>query len=714
MRMHAAVLALLTASFASAQDLSKPVDYTSRALPFHTVLLDLSKQSGVKLEAEDTMQNEPLILRLNRVTLKDAMDKIAEVFQADWVDHQGFFRLERAPEKIRAIEKAVHDDRVARFKASLADLVAEQAKNPPLDDKNAPDFVSLYTKSFGQGSGGSDRRLRFAMQSRLPSMRLAVQILQRMDPVTLADLPTNTRVVFSTSPNSMQLPLPEIDPALIEQYKVSQLALSKALKVLTDEQRQTLYDLAGNFDAPAGSPAKIIAYTMPYQGPRILSLDFQVIDEKGNLMGEDMEALGTPFNAQMDARQKQALLRAEAVKDGFELGPVAKELADRTGSSTGQRPLVKFAVDALLVPTQQDPLSFATCDTILTSAARLNSNAIFLCDDRTESFALSAGRAGKTSLEAFQGVLSTSSGEQVNVDNGWIEGRPMDPLQIAESRIPRQPLEDLIRQSYEKTYVTIDQIADFWYRLPKVADAWYGIPQIGWLIENQAAYPLYAQADTARIYGSLSPVQRDTAATKAGLVLAAGQMTSDQSELLKAFTFNGEKEVKDANGQLSYGGVGQHLIERTELMPDGIPPDAVLKVTAVTKLAFYTHVTNDNYSFVYPANAEEVAGHLARRQHPELFKDWQPDTADSFQLGNTRTITLTLKAPGIEVSDSVTENQPPMGPPVPIGKLLETLPDGLRKEVQDKLNALLQKRQQKMSSEPTPTAEPAKVQPPAR
>ncbi len=427
-----------------------------------------------------------------------------------------------------------------------------------------------------------------------------------------------------------------------------------------------------------------------------------------------LKFFGSSFMALMDLRMQQALLRTKAVKEGFELGPVAKEVASRSGNNLAKRPLAQFAVDALLAPTKQDPLSFATSDTILTAAQKLNSNAIFLGDDDSEGWAIYAGRAGKTSLEAFRGSLSQRSDEDVTVDGAWIKGKPKDPIFVANSRIPRGPLESLIQESYEKAYVSIDQISDFWFGLGIPGSAFGSIPQIDLLIENQAAYPLFARNSTARLYGSLSSAQRLAASNKGGLTLGLGGLTLVQRQLLDEFTYNDDKEVRNAKGQ-SYYGVSGPFVERTELLPDGLPADATLNVSVTTRTAFYTHATmSDNYEFVYPADLDAVASYIARYQHPDLFKDSEGVEVDSFQLGQQRTAKLAVRATGIEISDSITENQPATGPPVSIGKLLDSLPEDLRKKVQDKLDALLQRVQRRQSTEPAaaPNPNPNPVQPP--
>ncbi len=237
------------------------------------------------------MEDEPLILRLNHVPLKEAMDKIADVFQADWVDHHDFIRLERSPERIKAIQTAVYLDRMSRFKTSIDELVNLRKQVQPLNDKTAADFVNLYAKSFGMSSPNEDRRLQFIMDSRLPTMRLAIQILERMDPEQLAQIPFNKRVVFSSSPNSMQLALPEIEPTFLQEYAASRAALAKAFQTLRQDQRQNLYELQSDAMASTGQPARIVVRTQPYSGPGSLTVQLVVIDDKGNEMGEDSEVL---------------------------------------------------------------------------------------------------------------------------------------------------------------------------------------------------------------------------------------------------------------------------------------------------------------------------------------------------------------------------------------------------------------------------------------
>src|SRR5438105_3393779 len=80
------------------QDLTVHVTYKTVAIPARQAIADLAKISHQDLRVENELAGQPLILRLNDVPLKDAMDRIASVLHGGWFRDRTQFTLQRTDE----------------------------------------------------------------------------------------------------------------------------------------------------------------------------------------------------------------------------------------------------------------------------------------------------------------------------------------------------------------------------------------------------------------------------------------------------------------------------------------------------------------------------------------------------------------------------------------------------------------------------------------
>src|SRR5437868_14340071 len=115
------LLSILRSTFAFGQDLSRPIDYTTKAVALETAIAQIAKQSGVKLFVQDELAKEPIILRLKAVTLQDAMAKIADAVGAEWVKKPDGYDLIRSA----AIEDGLTKDEANAGAKSFRDSITK-------------------------------------------------------------------------------------------------------------------------------------------------------------------------------------------------------------------------------------------------------------------------------------------------------------------------------------------------------------------------------------------------------------------------------------------------------------------------------------------------------------------------------------------------------------------------------------------------------------
>jgi hypothetical protein len=715
MRYPALVVALFLASFGLAQDFSKPITYTTRAVPFRQVLAELSKQAGVKLEASLDMEEEPLILRVAHEPLKTVMDRIAEVFGADWVDHHGFWRLERSDARVAALRQALVDQRAKAIERNFEELRKADSDMAGLDGAGADEIVkAMYDAAKKRASGDTSEDDKVtALWSRLPAPRLTRAIALAMDPAELAAIPVGTRVVFSTSPNPMQRLLPSLPDEVLQRFNRERGLISASLqKQVPQQERGYVTELMGPSSAPI---SRIVVASIPIPQDETLHLNFHYLDADGAQISEDSLDLVHTITEYSNSQESYIKLRQQALKDGFPLSPIAMEIAPRTSGQADLRPLSKEAEDILLHPTERDPLSIATSDIVLTAAETLGENAICLATDGTEYFALNAGRLGKTSLAAFEAVAASRCGMSFDEENSWLVGKPNDPLDAESGRVPRTLLEKFVQDSVARGYVSLDIAVDLCAAAPPECDFQLAEEWSRFLLPDRGLQTLGTDPNMLRLFGSLSPIQRD-GAKKGKITLHMADLDAAQREVASRWFYNGFNALEQADR--SPGAMQNvQLQERTEFFPNGLPNDMALEVTDSSKPVFFEQIeqfAGGEYTMSLPA--EGLPEEIAQTQHPELFRIVNPSKLEKLTTGSERTLTMRLVLGGKSAADTAREEHRAPGEMMTIDQYLSSLSGEEREKLEAQIAAILD-RAGKQSGNAPPVAPPAPpgggVKPPA-
>lgn len=648
------VIAALCFGLPSASSLAFPeksIDLTARALPTRVVVEELAKQGGLKLKVEADMENEPLILRLNHVPLKEAMGKIAEVFAADWVDHGDYLRLERSADQIRQLREKSHALRIRQIKDSIQALMALDRENPALDAKGAEELVTGFARLAprqGEQTKATSRE-SISLNSRLPTRRLGLAVIASMDPAALASLGLGRRVTFSTSKGPLSRSLPELDPAAVDAFVSGRALLAKACQRLgTDFTKPGFYDLHRDAEPIERPPAKVTVLASAELNRRDVNLYIQFFDADGGYITGDQETVGMDYNAVLASVDKLTELQQKATLAEIELDSVGKELAPHTGlSKRGEmRPLSKPAVDALLHPTERDPLGIASSQILLAAAVKEGVNTVCLAPDAVEFAALGSARAGKTSLEAFQALLYAVPLDFARRD-GWLIVKPVDPLETAETRMPRELLQSFLQNVVREGRISLDALAALRASVPRECDVNWSIAAANWLLPDPSIPG--GQLDLMRLFGSLSDDQRERA-TKQGLTLHYHELSEQQQESVRDYM---------EDHQIAYAEAGDTLIGVTDLSEPTV---------------FGTYDLGQR-EFEQALPLDQIAMMLGQVEHPDLDIGTKDLRIAGFRFGTLRTVTFSFPASSKGgATDTLQESRKPQGPALPLAELLKVLP----------------------------------------
>lgn len=695
-----ATLAFLLVGFPQAQSAPKLIEYTTVAVPMRVALAEIGKQAGVKLIVSEELREEPIILRLKSVPAKDVIAKIAEVVSAQWQTLDDGSRLLERTAVLR--DKLIEEQYLAAaqdFKVLLAHHRNVADSLGSLESVKAEEFTrelaSLAAIPIEGRPSTAMLARREALRQKLPESRLFSRLMSIMEPEELAALPSTKRVVFSSDPTPMQRPLPESVKELIDSYVSERSTLSVAMKRQAFPPSMNGWDvLEKEIREPLRVPPRTVLLSMERWPVRAaISCYLALYDDAGLSMNRaEQRILSAAFNQPFQDRLDRENLAKKASETEAELGDVSKEIIRRALYGRGQPPTAPLAPEArvmLLRPTVYDPLSFATSEVAIGIATKRGLNAIIYSPDSIGEFILS--RQSKITLEIWQNLLKRPGDFTVEAKDGWLIGKPLDPLVAVRKRIHRGALERYLLSVTEKGYSTLDDTAEIW-TVDNQGDAFSGT-WLRCLTGSANLEPSYSP-EAMRIYSALSPKQRDAA--KAGdVAIQLRDMSDEQVEAIHSLVFDRVSELRKSGVRdpRLYDPLSSHIgTETTVALPNGLPQGTVLKIRDKIQEVYFCKFADGTESAPsdHPMSLEHIAAHMAQLQRLDLFPFMANSSLGTIRRGTERKILLHIRlGDQYETDLTMEEKVVREETAVEASKFLSTLSDDDRRLVETQISKLL-------------------------
>ena len=688
MRLHLTAAVVFGFCLAGAQDSHRTIAYTTKAEPLRVVLQEISRQTGTRLEAANALENEPLILRLNAVPLKETMDRIADVFAADWVQKKDVYILERSPDRAARARAQGHAEKVAAIQASIDHLLKLADDGAIKDAATADQVIQDFMKvgRIDEKTPWPIRKQFLTLYARMPSTRLAAAALNSIGAEQLSRFGPYDHVFFSSEPNAAQAPV-HISAEDLERFSSThQLLLQEFKRLFPQPDYGTVPSGLGADLLPGDAePGKIIvSFDWTHSMPLGRDMRITIIGKDGKPLGNYAGPFDADYSRRLDNESEQSLLRAEQDNEQFTLSPVAREIERRVNIENQEtlRALPETIIDQLLSPSNYEPLSFATSDIILKSAELHHVNAVCLAPDDAEAIAYQSARGGKTSWESFCAAMRPLAEMSLSIKDGWLVGKPFDPEFAQACRVPRPLLEKILRRAFEAKHLSIDDVVEMRVGLPRDADL-----SLEWtlgcaLIGGNGCWSLFDDVDILRLLSTLSDAQR-SAIKKNGLRTAVSGLLPEQQAIVEQFVFSTNDWIHAPEGQEEDNSLTHEI---TSILPNGLPANAPVKLKETSTPMLYVTMPNTELgSEEQPQDFESaMVILLASEQHPELLPQgfMQPVRV---ALGEQRFVQLEV---GLndkqERVDQVSETYRLPGPSVAPRVLLKTLAPELRKKLLDR------------------------------
>ena len=635
-----------------AENKDPKITLTVQATSVKTALELIGLSAHVTLLTTPQTAKDIVSLRFVNVPLSEAMQRIANVDDAEWKQERDGYRLIRPAKLERAEQDFERNRAIQAFSNALNERRTQLQKLTPWSEQEADHYIEqiqALIKDLPTTNPPPPWRKRgqqLLLQS--PFSRAIKELVATMDPVELAGIPTAFRTVWSSKPTQTQRPFSTLSQKILEQYAQNDLIWKKAIVshsvtpptvtgnpfwtqqlatlLKTDRHSSPTFLLA--FDN--GRDFTLTAYDD--DGKKIASSTDSL---QGRLPTND-DSLKTLFN---NPKEKPISLEGDSrlLTDFIRKGNI-----DERGTPPAN------LLAKLLDPERTDPLALTGSPLLVRVTEARNINMIARLPDKLaviDEIAAIRGQESDASLALGQ---YSDWGGLIDFHDGWLTVRPDHPAQTRTIQVDRRALGKYLNRLNRKTPLTIDEQASFIAPLPEFESNDLPFRQATYLNCPEA---MFMDFPILRFYAEVTPQQRERMQT-VGMPLAS--LTTREHELLNRMVYGLSyiltytpppkiDGVTAIDSELYASGI---LSDATESLPSGLPPEGIVKVRVQNQPCVYEQTPDQKVHGMDQLLPDHLAMLIYAEKHPEEFKNNNPVAGRDFKhfmVGNRTTITLTFQ-----------------------------------------------------------------------
>lgn len=616
----------LASAFASAQmaaepDLQTKVSIESVAMPIKRALAALSEKTKIQLDTSAAIDNEIVILALHDAPLGQVMDHIATATGGKWEREENLIRLTRSALATNADANAELNTKVTALREAIArDVESLKPKKPDPKAKPKPGEPPVsVTMRGGQG----------------PITKAIIRLLQFLDVRSLAQLDSDGRLVYATTPTRMQVQMPgnfnSIMSELVAEHN-RQIAAQPQTEPDDDgdadyvEMRKFMEELG--FMPPDQKvvnerPAKalLVAQRNGFMGG--IQLQLKLYSSKGTVLlqgdhylndggASEMLAMGgvavtegSPLGGGDDEEVTPALPRNPKPKPvdmtndkNIEWSPMTKEIVAAFGSGMeGMRGAPKLSDNlrkVLMRPDIYDPLSFQPSETLIAISRHKKVNIVAVLPDSFNSvFSFMTPTAGTVNTA----VENLKSNKSIKLDEkaGYWMIRPTSPVATRQQRIHRGSLATLIAAADAKGQPSLGDTAAYAALNPPPMESPSAMLYLAVFAQSVFGGGMMGLTEwnMLRFYNTMNPMQQKSMVD--GLTISFGTLSPAQRALTQKVLFGAQAKIDtgppkedtvpflDMMTMFMPQRGGDWRTEPTEVMPNGIPAAGNLVITGAAE-----------------------------------------------------------------------------------------------------------------------------------
>jgi hypothetical protein len=555
------------------------------------------------------------------------MARIADVTGGAWKNEQGAYRLTRTAAAERAQEKREAEYRIKQIKTEIdrskeirsGSLTAEKAKElssqlQKLREKNPQYAFSPY--------GEMNSPLNMA-----PTRRALLRIISLLDLSEVAMLDPGDRIAFSNKPNRMQRALPSSVDDVLSKYMEEQNVWADAINTVGEgSQSRFAGDPLDARTSLTAAPDRILLVAnrsnsmAPVQFQLFLIDGEKPVGDASIWLGSDsirklssqMMSSETPSGTKIKLRREtQLMLEATKAWQRPNQGPVPGPSAD--------------GVALLTHPEGTDPLALVATDGFIAVADSKHLNLIASLPDDLVSLNFMPNASAQTA-ESFIQMAETFGDLQSTVTGGWLTIKPNKEYSARHLRIDRDVLGKYLRSIADEGRASLDAQGEFALNAqPSDYDS-FGMP-MGSLLDLNSTQNIDKDWVSLKLWGDLSKDQRNDLIK--GVKIPFRSLTPSQLALVSREAYG--RSFKALSGRRVIGENIRLAMEPSECLPNGLPPDGTLSITAQASTALLASSTLKNVRMSYARvfDEQQLGSSLA------YYEKAQPNSNpmfDRFQL----------------------------------------------------------------------------------
>lgn len=565
------VVALI--AVAGSQGSTETVSITVKAAPVAQVVAKIAEVTKTKLEVSQVMLPEVILVDVKDVSLETLLNKIATVTTGEWTQDGDVRRL----------------------------VPATGIRNREASDEANQKLIKLRTTLAERIKQEADMRKEMEMPNYVSDDSVVTQLLQKVDLSVIANLEENGRVVFSTQPTSMQLPLGANSSAVINAFIAQHNTMRDAADVVDEPTTPDpdipdfLKDMVPSNDKKIGAVQKALLIISKQETFMMESVqaELRLYDAKGAVQyrGNSYLSMGGAISSMSklagNDENKPEQPSPDAQKE-IELSPESKELASfgggiMGGMGSGAGQISKNLLATLAHPEKFDPLSFTVTD-MVRALAKESKRPLVACIPDSAGGQSGFQFSATVTLKDAKDQVGEDGTMRVVADNDFLLIKPRFPSETRKDRLDRNALRTLIAAAEDHRVVTLDDMANYAMRAPNPMSG--GIAQ-SYIMLVPGAFDLMAAGsdnwDALRFFGKLGPQHRQTLANGGRIAFSMLPINSgnDVSKMIfgaksKLRLEDGKTEEFEMPGMFdmmgAFGGSGgkDYRTEPTEALPSGL------------------------------------------------------------------------------------------------------------------------------------------------
>jgi hypothetical protein len=623
------------------------------------------------------------------VSVEELRKRVADAAYGQWTKEGEQYRLIPDTARLEQLERDRYAYRVNRLKESQQATRQEIAKRTPYSEayvkslvmqiaNTKPRQTSKYSWTWDNNTYARMEQLKRSS----PQGRVLDDILVSLNAEEIARIPDGERVVFSSHPTKMQLPLRLDVGAILKSFNREAGIWNRHLDLLTPrrpDEPNFAYELTQGVKK---TPATMVVVSILSQSVDYY-LEMRLADRDGMIVGTYRGSFRRPNRPQIArAAPKQSPEDIALSKQTINLPPLTvlaiKEFQNYNRSAPVPSELSQFLSD----PVKNEPLSLVDSPVLIELAKASKRNLVAVLSDHAGSFSGTL----KDNKVQFGNILTSVNYMASNEDKDrWyvISNRPIEFNMMLGQ--PRDSLRRLLQKTLQAGYTTFETRAEYLASIPWTDHGYLGSR----LTRMLTGRPGNDSSDVnlARFYHTLTPAQKQLVIENQPIPFRA--MNAGQIEMLTYIVFRQQStlhmEYRPVRGP-SNEYVETILREPTNLLPNGIPLDGALHLKVATQQLIKPGKakTADNEFMEWgPMEPQTVAYYLYMRERPDLSRQ-EGMNFESVQLVSQTSYNFRFQFAKDAIMTGNVQDQRPLSKPGPVS----TLPKAIQDEIQKRLAEL--------------------------